>query len=143
MRTFFLSALAAIITSFWGWHFAEALVSTITVIPGLLSFTLHHNAGVAFGINLPDQFEMLTIHLALALVIIMAVRSDRDRIRDIGFGLIAGGAISNILDRAPDGVVTDFISIGTFPIFNIPDVCITIGVLLLLVEGLRKAGLKE
>jgi signal peptidase II len=42
-----------------------------------------------------------------------------------------GGAIGNLLDRATYGPVTDFISVGSFPVFNVADSCISVGVALL------------
>ena len=39
----------------------------------------------------------------------------------ISFGLIIGGAVANLVDRLPDGLVTDYIAVGTFPVFNVPE----------------------
>jgi signal peptidase II len=143
MRIFFITAACALVLSYVAWHYAEGMTGSVVLLADFFSLTLHHNSGIAFGITLPGSSQMLVIHLALALVLIVAVRSDRNRIQDAGFGLIFGGALANIIDRAPDGLVTDYFSVGTFPIFNIPDACITIGVMLVLLEGLRKGGLKE
>jgi signal peptidase II len=66
-------------------------------------------------------------------VIIFALRTAKSRLSRVAFGLIVGGALENIVDRLRDGVVTDFFQVGTFPIFNVADSCITIGVVLLLV----------
>jgi signal peptidase II len=46
------------------------------------------------------------------------------------------GALANIADRLPDGVVTDYFQVGTFPIFNVADSAITIGAALLLLQVL-------
>jgi len=143
MRYFHGSALLTLILSYFGWHYAESLTRPIVIVPDVLRFVKHHNAGIAFGITLPEHFQSLIINLALAAVLLLVVRSNRDRVRDIGFGLIFGGGLSNVIDRASDRIVTDFIAVGTFPVFNIPDTCITIGVILLILEGLRRGGLKE
>ena len=47
-------------------------------------------------------------------------------------GLQLGGAIGNLIDRISSGYVTDFISIGTFPVFNVADASISIGVAILI-----------
>ncbi|MEQ1849665.1 MAG: signal peptidase II [Candidatus Peribacteraceae bacterium] len=143
MRIFFAAAVAALVASYFTWHYAEEMVGAVVLIEDFLSLRLHHNAGVAFGIRLPGGAQTLLIHLALVLVFILAIRSDRDLLQDTGYGLILGGALANIIDRAPDGLVTDYFSVGAFPIFNVPDVCITIGVLFIVFTGLRKGGLKE
>ena len=57
----------------------------------------------------------------------------------LGFGLIIGGALGNIVDRFDDGHVTDFIQIGWWPLFNIADSCISIGVIILLLLELKKS----
>ena len=46
-------------------------------------------------------------------------------------GLMLGGAIGNLIDRFTQGYVTDFISVGSFPVFNVADSCVTVGVGLL------------
>ncbi len=47
-------------------------------------------------------------------------------------GLLAGGAIGNVVDRVRDGAVTDFLKLPSWPAFNVADVAITLGVLALL-----------
>jgi signal peptidase II len=50
----------------------------------------------------------------------------------VAIGLLAGGAASNLFDRLTQGRVTDFLQISRFPVFNLADVAITVGVILLL-----------
>lgn len=92
------------------------------------------NTGIAFGIHLPFPWQQLLILLALVTVAVVALRS-RTQWSRIGYGLILGGALANIIDRFLHGFVTDYIAVGTFPIFNVPDSCITVGIGLLLVES--------
>jgi signal peptidase II len=58
-------------------------------------------------------------------------------------GLVAGGAIGNLADRVRNGAVTDFVSIGSWPAFNLADVSITLGVLLLVYLYMRDAEPEE
>jgi signal peptidase II len=60
-----------------------------------------------------------------------------------GFGLILGGALANVVDRFPDGLVTDMIQVGAFPVFNVADSCITVGLGLLLLEIVLKEKKKK
>jgi signal peptidase II len=57
----------------------------------------------------------------------------------VGFGLLIGGGAANVIDRlaASPHRVTDFISLGSFPVFNVADVCITAGFLVLLITAVR------
>ncbi len=95
------------------------------------------NAGIAFGVRLPMFQTTITI-LALLAVIVLAWRGRSSRYQQAAFGLVVGGALANLADRLADGYVTDYIQIGSFPVFNVADSCITVGVLLLLGEGLLK-----
>lgn len=99
--------------------------------------TLRHaeNPGIAFGVRIPSPWQEILILGALALVAFIAVKSVTALSR-VAYGLIIGGALANVFDRFADGMVTDYFSVGNFPIFNVPDSCITIGVALLLAESI-------
>ncbi len=120
------------------------LVGRIALLGSFAGLELSHNPGIAFGLRLPPVVQEILIGVALVIVGIIAVRSvQNDRIGGfptstttrVAFGLILGGGIANIIDRIPDGLVTDFIQIGNFPTFNIADTCITVGAALLLWES--------
>ena len=98
---------------------------------------VQQNSGVAFGWALPEPLQTILILAAFLIVVGMALRS-RDLLSQVGFGLILGGAIGNLLDRFSDGFVSDFIRIGTFPTFNVADSCITVGISLLLLNIVKK-----
>jgi len=130
----FVTAIIAFILSLLGNTAAETLASPVRIAGSFVRLTLSHNPGIAFGIRLPPVIQEITIGIALVLILLMA-RDAKDRLSQIGFGLIIGGAVANLFDRIGDGFVTDYIAVGTFPIFNIADSCITIGVCLLLLEA--------
>ncbi len=103
------------------------------------------NSGIAFGIRLPQAMQSILILCAMVFVLFLAICSDRRPFTQVSYGLIVGGAFGNLIDRFGDGFVTDFIQVGLFPIFNIADSCITVGVVFLLAEYLelfprRKTG---
>lgn len=89
-----------------------------------------YNTGVAFGM-FQDQGQIFTF-LALIVAIIIIYFYPRVPESDwslrLAMGLQLGGAIGNLIDRITIGHVTDFISVGNFPVFNIADSSITIGV---------------
>jgi signal peptidase II len=106
----------------------------VRILGDFVTLQLAHNPGVAFSMNLGGALQTPLILLALAFVTYLAVRSDRTTLGMWGFGLIIGGALGNVADRLPDGLVTDFVRVGSFPVFNVADSCITVGVVLLLAE---------
>jgi len=143
-----VSAVASIASAVFTDRF---LMDRIPVIGSFAGFELSYNSGIAFGIQLPPIVQEVLIGIALVLVAIIAVRhiqkavscpSERrtgraGQLSAVSFGLILGGGIANVIDRIPDGLVTDFIQMGTFPTFNIADSCITVGAALLLWESWR------
>lgn len=117
------------------WFAEQVLTERIAVAGSFIGITLTHNRGIAFGISLPSPLQEILILTALWIVLVIALRSPQQRLTSIGFGMIIAGALGNLIDRIPDGLVTDFIQIGSFPVFNVADSAITIGVLLLLFDS--------
>lgn len=142
MKKIVLTALVATIISWCIALLAEQMGAPIPVIGTYAGFLLSHNRGIAFGINIPSPFEEILISSALIAVLFVA-RHAKDTLTQIAFGLIIGGAIANLIDRAMDGRVTDYIAIGTFPIFNMADTCISIGAGLLIVESLVRKNVER
>ena len=99
------------------------------------------NEGVAFGLD-PGGGRTLVIALvalALLALVLYFVRHQARPLIWLPVGLLVGGALGNIVDRIRDGAVTDFLKIPLWPAFNLADVAITFGVLLMLwvLEGPR------
>lgn len=107
---------------------------------GPLGLTLSHNHGVAFGLAGGGGAGLIVVTVAaLALVTALFARSPTRPGMWVAFGLIAGGAIGNLADRVRLGAVTDFIDLPHWPDFNLADVSITAGVLVLALIYLREA----
>jgi signal peptidase II len=99
---------------------------------GPIGLTLSHNSGVAFGLAAGGGTRLVLV-TAVALGIVGYLFS-RDPTRPgmwVATGLLAGGAIGNLADRIRVDAVTDYIAIGSWPAFNLADVAVTAGVLLL------------
>jgi signal peptidase II len=91
------------------------------------------NSGIAFGL-LSDGGALLVVGTALALLALVAfftTHTGRPLVW-LPTGLLLGGAIGNLIDRARDGSVTDFIKFPHFPAFNVADIAITFGVIALI-----------
>jgi signal peptidase II len=80
-----------------------------------------------------DIFMILAIVVAGAIIYYYPRIPDDDWLLRIAMGLELGGAVGNLIDRVWRGHVTDFISVGSFAVFNIADASITVGVILLLI----------
>jgi signal peptidase II len=103
------------------------------VLPGL-ALVDTRNRGVAFGILPGDPLAVaVVIALALAaLLVYFALHTSRPLIW-LPTGMLLGGALGNIVDRLRAGYVTDFVKLPLgWPPFNLADVSITLGVLVLL-----------
>ncbi len=102
------------------------------------------NTGAAFGMFQEGGgiFTILAI-LVAAMIIYYFPRIEReDWTLRLAMGLQMGGALGNMLDRIQHGHVTDFVSVGTFPVFNVADASISVGVVVLLL-GVWLAGKHE
>lgn len=97
-------------------------------------FVNWHNSGAAFGMfqNGNMVFTVLAFIVIGAIIYYYPQVEMEDWTLKLAMGLQLGGAAGNLIDRLMAGRVTDFISIGVFPVFNIADSSITIGVLVLL-----------
>jgi signal peptidase II len=108
------------------------------VLSGILDITNARNKGVAFGALAGGGAVVAAlIGLALgALVVYFVIRSNTPHLW-LPVGLILGGALGNLADRARMGSVTDFIDPRLWPAFNVADSCVVVGVLILLwvIEG--------
>ena len=114
---------------------------SIPIIDNFLYITSHRNAGAAWGIFQGKMMFFYLITLAvIAVVIVWMTRLDikKDKWLMIALALILGGAVGNFIDRVLYQHVVDFIDtyiLGyDFPIFNIADMAVVIGVALIIVE---------
>jgi signal peptidase II len=105
-----------------------------------LELTLSHNQGVAFGLAGGAGAGLVVVTLAaLGLIGYLFARNPVRPGMLVAVGLLAGGAVGNLIDRVRADAVTDFIAVGSWPPFNLADVAITLGVVLLVLIYLRDA----
>ncbi len=106
----------------WDWLMPYARIIHVT------------NTGAAFGIfqGLGDVFRILAIIVAGAILWYFPQVPKAERLLRIALSMQFAGAVGNLIDRFRQGFVTDFISIGTFPVWNVADASITVGVGVLL-----------
>jgi signal peptidase II len=107
----------------------------VEVLP-FLAFENVRNKGVAFGLggDIPAALIGVTIVLLVGLLAFLAIRGGSGWLVWLPAALLLGGALGNLADRVRDGAVIDFIDLPLWPTFNLADVAITVGVLLLLLD---------
>jgi len=93
-----------------------------------------YNKGAAFGIFQEGSmvFTVLAFIVSAAIIYYYPQVSKKDWPLRLAMSMQLGGAIGNLIDRLTIGHVTDFLSVGTFPVFNIADASISVGCVVLL-----------
>lgn len=94
------------------------------------------NFGAAFGMfqNGALVFTILGIVVSILIIFYFPRVPREEWLLRLALALQLGGALGNLIDRLTQGYVTDFISVGGFPVFNVADSCLTIGAVLLVVS---------
>jgi signal peptidase II len=109
-------------------------------IPHILYWTFVQNFHGAFGLFGSQIWLLVGMAVAVLAVFWFAFReaAAQSVLVRVAFGAIVGGAIGNIIDRFHYGFVVDFIDLRWWPVFNVADSCITVGVGLLLLASLGR-----
>ena len=103
---------------------------TLPVFRGVLDFTYVQNRGAAF--SLFQNSQLITVILPVITMIagvlfLLHLQKKKEKLAELGVLLIMSGGIGNLIDRTVMGFVTDMISVGSFPVFNVADICVTVG----------------
>lgn len=118
----------------------------------MLSFTMVWNHGVSMSLitggDDRSRWIITAITLGITAIVGWWLARERDQLQAIGYAMIFGGAVGNILDRLRFGAVVDFIHVHmhlfgadrSFWVFNLADAAITVGVALLLLRSVAGQG---
>lgn len=124
------------------------LGESFAVVPKFLYITSHRNNGAAWGILSGKMtfFYIITIIVLIALIVFYIKEAKNNMLMQIAISLLFSGALGNFIDRISSGEVVDFIDTVIFgydfPIFNIADASLTIGVVLLIIVLLKDQNQK-
>ena len=116
----------------------------VEVLGEFVRLTYTRNSGIAFGLGAGVRFPyyLFSILAAAIIVYLFARQRVRSLTRQTALALILGGALGNLVDRLKTGEVVDFIEVGWngwhWPVFNVADSAVTIGVLLFAFTWSRK-----
>lgn len=121
----------------------------IELIKDFFYLTYTHNTGAAFSILTGKRIFLILIAIIILIIIFNYIRKNKveGKIEKMAFSLIIGGSIGNLLDRIIRGYVVDFLDFKIFgydfPIFNLADTFIVIGVFLLLIITVTRKEVKH
>ncbi|KNX35888.1 signal peptidase II [Luteipulveratus halotolerans] len=120
---------------------SETGLAASSVDLGLLQLRLAYNAGVAFGMGdtLPSALVLvLTAAVGAGIAVYGWRQAPRaSRVERLAGGAVIGGAAANVIDRARDGVVTDYLHTGWWPTFNLADAFLVTGFIVLALRQTR------
>ena len=122
---------------------------SLELIKNFFYLTYTHNTGAAFSILTGKRIFLILIVIIIIIVLFNYLKKNmpESKISRTAFALVIGGSFGNLIDRIVRGYVVDFIDIKIFsydfPIFNLADTFITIGIFILLIMALRKEHRNE
>lgn len=119
-----------------------ALSQTIPLLSGIFHFTYVINKGAAFSLFQGSVWlRWLSLAVSLGLMALAWFGPRLERWEQLGYGFILSGALGNGIDRFVLGHVVDFLDLRliNFPVFNLADAFINVGIVCLLIAAFRKA----
>lgn len=112
---------------------------------GSLRLHLERNSGSAFSLNQGRGGLVALLALAVVVVVVWIGRTVQSRPGAVAVGMVLGGAVGNLIDRFfrdgqgfLGGAVIDFIDLQWWPVFNVADIAVTVGGILLVVVSARE-----
>jgi len=138
--TILIAGLVFLVEFFLKNYLRNFLLQSFKVFDKILYITVIPNTGAAFGVLKDNANLLIYVGILFLLFFFRFVFKEKNKnlLFLISSGLIIGGALSNIYDRVFYGYVLDYIDLRFWPVFNLADSCISIGVILLLFDSFRK-----
>ena len=139
------SAIIVVLDQLTKWLIRETVLETARHIEvtGFFNIVEVWNRGVSFGLFASDSpwtpHSLSALALAIATVLLFWLRKAENRLLALALGIVIGGAVGNVIDRMIWGSVFDFLDFHIagyhWPAFNVADAAISVGVILILVDG--------
>lgn len=139
-KRIYLIAILGIILDQITKAFATAYLDNIVLIKDFLSLTYVKNYGGAWGILNNNLFILVGVSIITLIIINRYISSDVNitKLSVVSYGLLIGGIFGNLFDRIFRGYVVDFLNFYIFkydfPVFNVADMLIVIGIILMFIE---------
>ncbi len=116
------------------------LGSRMPLLPGFLWLSHVENTGASFSILQGSNALLAWVAVIVLGILIYAYGSFRTRVERVIYALLLAGLLGNLVDRLLFGAVTDFVDLGWFPVFNVADSCLVVGVSALVAYELFRKG---
>ena len=130
------------------WAVSRLSHGRVVHVVGSLHFNLSYNSGMAFGRGKGLGPVIGVIALVVVVYLLIGLRSEGSKLSTIAVGMVMGGAAGNVCDRLFRGTgwlrgsVVDFIDLRWWPVFNVADIGVTVGGVLLVIGSLWLRGEK-
>ena len=124
-------------------------LTTVNIIDNFFSLTYVLNDGAAFSLFASRTYLLILIALVCLFFIIYELENNLDdRVLSIGYSLVLAGLLGNFIDRLIDGYIIDYLSFKilgySYPIFNLADILIVVGIVIVIIkEILKERGKKD
>ncbi len=124
------------------------LVNQIELIPNFFYLAKVYNKGAAFSIFTGMVPMLIIINILILMLLLKYMDNFKNNYRKLlGFGFVIGGLFGNLIDRIVHGHVIDYVKLVfgsyNYPVFNIADMAVVIGVILLSIAVLKKEDVNE
>ncbi len=115
-----------------GWHISKGI-----------GIKIQYNTGLSFSLSSTHGLIVAVVALTVAVTVLVAGMGAATGLPTLGFGLLVGGGLANQVDRfsASPHAVTDYLAVGNFPVFNLADIAVTVGVVALLIAVIQNKKL--
>lgn len=134
-----LTLAADIVTKQLAVHYLSG-IDTLPVISGVFHLTYVENAGVAFGLFKDARIFFIIVSIIVLVLISVFFKTSKNRSAwlKLGTALVFAGAIGNLIERVMNGYVVDFLDfcLFHFPVFNVADIAVCVGVVMLAIHYL-------
>lgn len=130
-------------------YLVSSSLTNIIVLPNFFSLKYVLNDGAAFSLFASRTYFLIIISLmCLFFILYELIKNIDDRTLSIGYSLVLSGLLGNFIDRLVDGYIIDYLSFKIFgfnyPIFNLADILIVVGIVIVLIkEILKERGRKN
>ena len=124
-------------------YLVSTYLTSITIIDNFFSLTYTLNDGAAFSIFASKTYLLIFFSLLCLIFILYELKNNiTDRVLSIGYSLVLSGLLGNFIDRLIDGYVIDYLAFKIFgynyPIFNLADTLIVVGIIIVLIKEILK-----
>ena len=124
-------------------YLVSSYLTTVNIIDNFFSLTYVLNDGAAFSLFASKTYLLVLIALLCLFFIIYELKNNLDdRIISIGYSLVLAGLLGNFIDRLIDGYIIDYLSFKilelNFPVFNLADILIVVGIVVVIIREILK-----